>query len=285
MGPIRTIVCGFGTPLMQSRSLHGAVWLARHTGADLHAVFVPTPGMDGCGYGRRYCDLWEEFERTIPRLHERSRMACRFRGDTLEGRVLELAGQVKADLVVMEAPRPEPGHRALAAPGLQALLAHTSIPVLIVHVLPVTGLRTLIAGGPAAGEHSFLDLTREVLEPLFGSASAEWRLLDVIGPREDVHLRGAWLRAVVASCGRGDRYVTPVVRQGEPAAEITAECLRWFADLLVLGGHSQRGFGLDPITTDLVSQVRANVLVIPFHEHQVPVEIQTPGWTAESDVA
>jgi hypothetical protein len=192
MGPIRTIVCGFGTPLMQSRSLHGAVWLARHTGADLHAVFVPTPGMDGCGYGRRYCDLWEEFERTIPRLHERSRMACRFRGDTLEGRVLELAGQVKADLVVMEAPRPEPGHRALAAPGLQALLAHASIPVLIVHVLPVTGLRTLIAGGPAAGEHSFLDLTREVLEPLFGSASAEWRLLDVIGPREDVHLRVGW---------------------------------------------------------------------------------------------
>jgi nucleotide-binding universal stress UspA family protein len=109
-------------------------------------------------------------------------------------------------------------------------------------------------------------------------APPDFRLVD--GRALDVDARAqrlTRLRAFVEEAA-GPFGPALALREGEPAAEIAAECLAWSADLLVVGTHARRGlehWEMGSVAEQLIRRAPCPVLTVPRGSH-TPVRAGEP---------
>lgn len=283
--PIRTIVAGVSAPAEKDPTLVAAAALAQRTGAALHLVlaFTPPPVFSPAQAAYTQADwmlLHAESLRT--RLETAARRvpgAQAAEAHAVAGApapaILEVAGRVHADLLVVGAGRPDRLGAAFLGTTAQRVLRGADVPVLVVRrplhtplqrVLLTTDLSEL----SAAVHEQALDTAAALLgEPRAARSLLVMTYLILPSPLPRAALDAA-ARAEVQKFLHGRRprpfAVEPAVRCGAPGEEIAAEARAWDADLLVVGTHA-RGWGerllLGSIAEQSLRDAHCNVLAIP----------------------
>jgi nucleotide-binding universal stress UspA family protein len=291
---IRTVVVGVATITSDDPTRGGedpvlapAVELARSLGATLHVVHAfELPDLVLAGYPEYlpYADpaFHAQYARELrARLEAR---AARFgyadvRCHAVEGSagrtLVEVAEEVKADLLVVGATRRGRVWRNLLGTTADRVIRGARVPVLVLHQPFAAPIRRVLLTTDLSEESGRLhDRGLATAAALFGEALEVRTLLvvwfDVMLPpplREDALRAAATTELSRFLVGRGGAApIHPRVRFGEPAREIVAEADEWKADLVVMGTHGRSGFSRLALGSTAAATLRGagcNVLVVP----------------------
>lgn len=283
--PIRTLVAGVSAPAENDPTLLAAAELARRTGAALHVVlaFTPPPVFSPPQLAYTQAD-WlllhtGSLQTRLETAAQRVPGAEAAMGHAMAGApapaILEIAGQVHADLILVGSARPDRLGARFLGTTAQRVLRGADVPVLVVRrplrAPPRRVLLTTDLSDPSAAVH---EQALDTIAALFGEPQAARSLLVMTylilpSPLPRASLDGA-ARAEVGKFLEARRprtfAVEPVVRCGAPGEEIPAEARAWDADLLVVGTHA-RGWGerllLGSIAEQSLRDAPCNVLAIP----------------------
>ncbi|HEX5869440.1 MAG TPA: universal stress protein [Longimicrobium sp.] len=272
---IRTIVVGVAsmddqdprTPGDADPVLGPAVQLAKALGAQLHAVHAfeipdelaslapgdPEPHLRagaGCTYVR---ELEDRLERQLASIPGGDAAHCRAVAGSAADVLCEVAGEVKAELLVVGASRRGRAWSGILGSTASQVIAASAIQVLVVH-RPFGRLsgRVLLTSDLSVSGWNALRQGIETARRVNGGAS-ELRCLHVvdldplIAPpvANDVleAIASARLDRSLEEVGLGPAVVERRVRMGDAAREINREALEWGADLVVVGTHGRAGAG------------------------------------------
>jgi nucleotide-binding universal stress UspA family protein len=271
---IRRIVAGVATLRPDDPALAAGLRLSARLDAELHLVHVgtayaPSGTPDPAGV------LRDMVESVAPGTTATGRVVCRVVTGAPERRLLDVAAEVDADLLVLGETRRGPLAGAMLGTTAGHVLRGARIPILVVRdVLPDRPLRVLLTtdlsrhaayaharGGvlaralSAPGEIEMRSLF--VQTPVLGEVPIAQRQAEIHAERELTD----FLRAEVPPTRS-----TPCVRSGDPAFQIVHEAVAWEADLLVLGTHGRRGAArlfLGSVAETVLRHVPCATLVIP----------------------
>jgi nucleotide-binding universal stress UspA family protein len=304
--PIRTIVAGVANVHEPDSIVAPAIALAEATGAALHFVYafdLPDPllsayardGLLGRDFGARYRDdLQRRMEEHVRERTVSERVTCH----ALSGNASEVlcahAKALEADLVIVGATRSGKLFRSILGSTAERVVRTANLPVLVIRNPSVESVhRVLLTTDLSDFSARIHDDGLDLVEALYPQVQPELRSLLVVWydvafppPLRRNSLQGvarAELVEFLQERKPRDSSVTPRVRIGDPAKEITAETIEWGADLLVLGTHSRSGRSrllLGSVAEATVRGTTTNVLVLP------PVAgAQTPAAAEEAAVA
>lgn len=282
--PIRTIVAGVSHPAADDPTLVAAADLARWTGAELHLVHAfgvlpvvtpPEMGYVDPEWAQRYEDTQRDLLVAAAQRAGAVAAVCHTVAGPPASAILDIATQVRADLVVVGAARAARLAIAFLGTTAQGVLRGAAVPVLVLrrpvhHPLERLLLTSDLSELSAAVHEEALDAVASV----FGAPGAARSLLVVSFPilppplpRDalDRAARGeldAFLRERRPRAGA----VEPMVRLGDAGDEIAAEAGAWKADLLVVGTHA-RGWAarlaLGSVAERALRDAPCNVLAVP----------------------
>jgi nucleotide-binding universal stress UspA family protein len=271
---IRRIVAGVATPRPDDPALVAGLRLSARLGAELDLVHVDT-GETVSRVPHSPAVLRAMVERVEPGANATGRIVCRALAGTADRRLLEVAEETGADLLVLGATRRGTLAGALLGTTAGRVLRGARTPVLVVREpLPERPMRVLLTtdlSRHAAYAHS---RGGALARSLCAAGAAEVRSLYVQPPRlpdepvsrAEVDAEAereliAFLRAEVPAAS-----AVPRVRDGDPASEIVAEARDWGADLVVLGTHGRRGarrLFLGSVAETVLRHAPCATLVIP----------------------
>jgi nucleotide-binding universal stress UspA family protein len=243
--PIRRLVAGVATLRPDDPVLAAALRLAAATRAELHLLFVAEEASRTPAAVQLRL-LREAAEAAAPGAASTGRVVCRVVGGAAAQRLLDVAEEVDADLLIVGPTRR--GTLAGVVLGTTAgrVIRSARIPVLVVRApLPDGSLRVLLttdlshhsAYAHARGGSLARALSRA--EPVMRSLFVEPPAVpEIPGAQPDFSAEREFLDFLRAEVPLP--ATTPRVRAGDPALEILREAGEW-ADLLVLGTHARRG--------------------------------------------
>ena len=283
--PIRTIVAGVSRPAPDDPTLIAAAELARWTGARLHLVhaYAPAPTYAPPQMGFAAPEWTAEQSKALHAALEAAARATPGAGEAVchtlaaapGAAILDVAARTEAGLVVVGAARAGRVAAAFLGTTAQRVLREAGVPVLVVRgpvhrplerVLLTSDLSEL----SAAVHEEALDTVASV----FGEPGAARSLLVLSFPILPSPLPPEALdraaRAELESFLHARRprpyAAEPVVRVGDPPAEIAREAEEWRADLLVVGTHA-RGWAarlaLGSVAEAALRDAPCNVLAVP----------------------
>jgi len=247
--PIRRIVAGVATLGPDDPALVAGLRLAARLGAELDLVHVDT-GETVSRVPPSPAVLRQMVERVEPGATTSGRVVCHALAGTADRRLLEVAAETEADLLVLGTTRRGTLAGTLLGTTAGRVLRGARTPVLVVRQpLPERPLRVLLTTD--LSDHAAFAHARggALARALCAAGEAEMRSLFVEPPvlgEIEAARRQAWLHAereLAAFLGAEvpPTSSTPRLRRGDPAAEIVAEAREWEADLIVLGTHGRRG--------------------------------------------
>ncbi|MEX2584298.1 MAG: universal stress protein [Gemmatimonadota bacterium] len=289
-GSIRTIVFGIGELDREDPHLGSAADLAARLGATLHVVHafqLPDPAMypypEMSVFSPRAID--EMATGAQKRVEERTRaisggaeVLSRALPGPADRAVLDVAGEVDADLILVGATRRSRVGRAVLGTTAQRIVRSATIPVLVMRspeaaayrrVLLTTDLSDLSARAHEHGTRLVTALAAKHDEPELRTllvVNYDMPLPPPLGESavdEVAHSKlDAFLKRVAPTTVAENR----AIRVGDPAEEITAEAGEWNADLIVLGTHGRTGasrFLIGSVAESALKNAPCDVLVIP----------------------
>lgn len=269
--PIRRLVAGVATLRPDDPALVAGLRLSARLGAELHLVHVAATAAGKPGTNALDA-LREAAERAAPGAPG---VRCRVVTGIPGQRLLEVAAEVEANLLVLAHTR----RTALASAVMGTTASHvirtSRIPVLVVREpLPDRPLRVLLTtdlSRHAAFAHAW---GGGVARALCAPDAAEMRSLLVTPPvpgepaiardHGDVNAARDLLDFLLAEVPATSS--APRVRHGDAALEIVREAQEWDADLLVLGTHGRRGVSrmlLGSVAETVLQRAPCATLVIP----------------------
>ena len=288
--PIRSIVAGVADLDAEDPVLRESIALANRTGARLHLVHTyELPSLAWDAYGRMgYVspETLEEHADSLRSLLGKAAVARGASADNVEYHllaapaavtILEVAKEAEADLVIVGATRHGSFARLFMGTTAQRVLHGATMPVLVVRgEVPSRCERVLLTTDLSPFSAGVHELGLDVLDTFCGLDDSELRALLVVQSSLGLPvpfrldqleaMAGQELRKFLDQ--RRDRGVaiTPSVRFGEPAHEITHEAAVWEPDLVIVGTHSRKAterWLLGSVAEATIRGVQTNVLVIP----------------------
>ena len=286
VNPIRNIVLGVADTHSADPHLPAAVALAERLGATLHVVngfYLPDPSVhpypeisalrpDALRHLREGAQ--DRLERMVYRAVSSDRVRCRAVAGTPEQAITGVAGEVRADLVIVGATRLGRVGRFLLGTTAQRVVRSSPSPVLVLRSTEWREPRRILFAtdlSPASADASAFGL--EVAEAL--ADRPEKRFLLVLG--YDLMPPPPLSRSAYDEAAAGElrRFVEglPVdagdaetrVASGEPTEALVAEAGQWGADLLVLGTHGRSGLPrllIGSVAEFVVKRAPCDVLVV-----------------------
>ena len=274
---IRRLVAGVATLRPDDPALVAGLRLSARLGAELHLVHVAPSGTSTgtLDASRQNGILRGVAESVAPGATATGRVLCRVVSGAPDRRLLDIAAETEADLLVLGATR----RTALGAAMLGTTAGHVirgaCVPVLVAREpLPERPLRVLLTTD--LSPHAAFTHARggALARALCAPGEAEMCSLFVEAPvvgelrvaREQAHLHAEralldFLRAEVPATSSAPR-----LRHGDPAFAIVREAQDWGADVLVLGTHGRRGVQrmfLGSVAETVLRHAPCATLVIP----------------------
>lgn len=281
---IRTIVAGISQPAETDPTLAAAAHLARWTGAELHLVLAftlppvfspPELGYTSPQWAVRHAEnLRARMEAAARRNAGAESAVCHALAGPPAPLILETAQRVGADLVVVGAAQPGRLGSGFLGTTAQRVLRGAGVPVLVVRRPLRTPLqRVLLTTDLSEMSAAVHEEGMTTLQTLFGAPQALRSLLALpfvivpsTLPRAAVEKAAAAELEAFLRARRSGSDAEPVVREGDPGAEIAAAAREWDADLLVVGTHA-RGWAarlvLGSVAETAVRDAPCNVLAVP----------------------
>ena len=270
---IGPIVAGVATLRPDDLALSAALRLSGRLGAELHLVHVVR---SGAPMPPDPPDVLREVaEQAEPGATTTGRVVCRVVTGAPEHRLLDVASETDADLLVLGETRRSALAGTMLGTTAGRVLRGARASILVMRgPLPDRPLRVLLTTD--LSRHAVVAHARggSLAHALSAPGEAEMRSLFVEPPvLKDVPiLNGAaeahaereligFLRAEAPPSPS-----TPCVRIGDPAFQIVREAVEWEADLLVLGTHGRRGaarFFLGSVAETVLRHAPCATLVIP----------------------
>jgi universal stress protein E len=213
----------------------------------------------------------------------RDRIHCHALCGSPQAAVQAVVAREKPDLVVIGATRHGRIGQAILGTTAQRVLRAARVPVLVLRgTLPARLKRVLLTTDLSRFSAGIHEQGLDVVESLFGDPEEIRSLLvlpygtefvPVLSPGRLRESGGAEIARFLAERRPRTRECEGVVRLGEPASGIEAECHAWKPDLLVLGTHGRstaERWVLGSVAEAALRSSGINVLVLPARGPEEP---------------
>ena len=310
----RTIVIGTSLAESSDEIVRTAASIARTTGASpwlihTHAAPVSSTELFGAADGDWLKELEAAFHERLAAQAKRTGLSAlpQFKPEQLVlgvsstyGEIVDLARQVKADLIVLGSSEGGAVHRLLVGSTVDGVIRQAPCPVLVVRSaaqFPPHRVSIPVDLSPISA--NALRLGTDFLERL-GVAMAGVEVLFVLNPLEVrgslqftptqiEGFAGEQLKSFLAA--NGGSALPSQVRTGYPGEEINAVLEERGADLVILGTHGRRGFErlmVGSVAFGVLHRAACNLLIVPPGarlQHEAEKTHRHEGVRADSRVA